>query len=57
MENIKKQISEVVEKKLQEIHAEQYIGLDDEMPDDYEAWLQENIIDNPENEDIASLIN
>ncbi len=24
---------------LQEKHAEQYTGLDDEMPDDYETWL------------------
>ena len=26
---------------LQEKHAEQYTGLDDEMPDDYEAWLSD----------------
>ena len=24
---------------LTEIHAKQYTGLDDEMPDDYQAWL------------------
>lgn len=26
-------------------HAEQYTGLDDEMPDDYEAWLVDLDID------------
>ena len=26
---------------LQECHAKQYEGLDDDMPDDYESWLQD----------------
>lgn len=26
---------------LQDKHADQYIGLDDDMPDDYDNWLQE----------------
>lgn len=26
---------------MQDVHAKQYIGLDDEMPDDYDNWLCE----------------
>ena len=28
---------------LKEKHAEQYTGLDDEMPDDYDEWLYDKI--------------
>ena len=30
---------------IQTIHAEQYQGLDDDMPDDYDNWLQDIEID------------
>ena len=29
------------EDKLKEIHAKQYTGLDDDMPDDFENWIVE----------------
>ena len=34
------------EKFLQEKHADQYEGLDDEMPDDFNNWLCEMDVDN-----------
>ena len=30
---------------LQEIHAQDYTGLDDEMPDAFEAWLEDLSVD------------
>ena len=30
---------------LQDIHAEQYEGLDDDMPDNYDTWRQEMDVD------------
>jgi len=30
---------------LQEVHGEQYMGTDDNMPDDYEKWLQDLDVD------------
>ncbi len=33
------------EKYLQDKHADQYIGLDDEMPDDFNDWLQDLSVD------------
>lgn len=42
-------MKQTFEQYLQMIHAKQYQGLDDEMPDDYEGWLmdldKEDIID------------
>lgn len=45
-EEIKKEfiidnLSKKDEEKLQEIHAEDYIGTDDDMPDAFEAWLMD----------------
>lgn len=40
-ENIIGNLTPDQEEVLQNIHAEQYSGLDDDMPDAYEAWLED----------------
>lgn len=32
---------EEFEEYLEEVHSEQYLGLDDDMPDDYQNWRSE----------------
>lgn len=34
-------LSKKEEEMLKEAHSKQYTGTDDNMPDDYESWLQE----------------
>lgn len=34
-----------LEEKLQEIHAEQYQGFDDDMPEDFDRWLEDLTIE------------
>lgn len=43
-----------VESYMQELHAKQYIGLDDDMPDDFETWLSMQI---EENDLLATVLN
>ena len=39
LENLIDNLSDEDEEKLKDAHADQYEGLDDDMPDDYENWL------------------
>jgi hypothetical protein len=39
LENLIDNLSEEDEEKLKDAHADQYIGLDDDMPEDYENWF------------------
>ena len=38
---MKYKINEIFEEYLRETHADQYIGLDDDMPDDYNDWIDQ----------------
>lgn len=41
------ELSALLEEKLEEMHAENYHGLDDDMPDAFDNWLAEMTDENP----------
>jgi hypothetical protein len=54
---LKERVFSAVENVLQETFGKDYHGLDDDMWEAYEMWVAQNIIEDPEMEDIAKIIN
>ena len=52
---MKQEILNTIENKLKEIHARDYHGLDDDMPEAFEHWILELSTD-PDFEEIIKLI-
>ena len=56
-EVVRERVRRAVENTLQETFGKDYHGLDDDMWEAYEQWVAQNIIEDPEMEDIAKIIN